>query len=70
VKKEKQMTQEDQKAAEDLAADLPLIAAVLFLRSESGLGLRECGHWAENLGRANPDSVLGKSYAERVANAL
>jgi len=59
------MTDEDHEAAENLATDMTLVDAAKFLRSQSGLTLREAVQWAQKIGAARADTPLGRSYAAR-----
>lgn len=60
------MTNEDIKAAEELALDLSWVDAILFLRDQTDDGsLKHAASWATKIGKNHPDSVLGKSVLFR-----
>jgi len=55
------MTSDDRAAAEELALSMSYRDAAVFLRSQSGRTLVECAQWADHIGSAHPETVLGRS---------
>lgn len=58
---------DDFDAVVELASELHWADAARFVRSETGISLREAGHVCERIMRDYPNSKCGLSYADRIA---